>query len=90
MRIDNDEGIAYGLIAVGLFLVMASLLFICYLPVLNAIIETANSMIGNSQIGVQTAGSMSWAIGWYSAIPVIALLGIVGWACIRALEERGQ
>jgi len=86
--IDNDEGIAYGLIAVVMFLLIASMIFICCTPLINGITGHANQMIAEGQIGVQTAGAMEWNLALFAAIPIIGLLGIVAWAYIRSLEER--
>lgn len=89
LKQDNEDGIAYALVAVIMFVAIAGLLFVCYAPVMNAIIGQANVMIGNGEVGVQTAGAMEWSMGLFLAIPIISLLGIVGWAYIRTLEERG-
>ncbi|MFA7162029.1 MAG: hypothetical protein WC083_05610 [Candidatus Methanomethylophilaceae archaeon] len=85
---NNDDGIAYGLIAVVMFIAMVSLIYICFTPAMNGVIQAANDMIGDGMVGVQTAGAIEWGLGWFSAIPVVALLGIVLWAYIRAIEER--
>lgn len=88
--IEDEEGIAYGLVAVLMFLAMASLIFICLIPVMNNITGVTNDMAADGDIGIQTMGAMEWGIGWFAAIPVLALLGIMAWACIRSLEERGE
>jgi hypothetical protein len=84
----NDEGIAYGLIAVVMFIGMVALIFICFTPAMNGVIEAANALIGDGKVGVQTAGAVEWSLGWFAAIPIIGLLGIGYWAYIRALEEN--
>ena len=84
----NDEGIAYGLIAVVMFIGMGALIFICFTPAMNGVIEAANSLIGDGEVGVQTAGAVEWSLGWFAAIPIIGLLGIGYWSYIRALEEN--
>ncbi len=83
----NDEGIAYGLIAVIVFIIGVAVLYICFTPMINGMIEGANGMIGDGQVGVQTAGAMNWSLAWFGAIPVIGLLGIFIWSYVRALEE---
>ena len=83
----NDEGIAYGLIAVVMFIGMVALIFICFTPALNMVIEEANALIGAGQVGVQTTGAMNWSLSWFGAIPIIGLIGIFIWAYVRALEE---
>lgn len=88
--IENEEGIAYGLVAVLMFLVMASLIFICFTPMMNSIIGVTNDMAADGDIGIQTMGAMEWGLGLFAAIPILALLGIMAWAYIRALEERGE
>lgn len=87
--IKNDEGIAYGLIAVIVFIVGVAALYICFTPMMNSMIETVNGMIEDGQIGVQTVGSMNWSLALFSAIPVIGLLGILIWSYVRAIEEAG-
>jgi len=84
----NDEGIAYGLIAVVMFIGMVALIFICFTPAMNGVIGAANDLIGDGKVGVQTAGAVEWGLGWFGAIPLIALLGIGYWSYIRALEEN--
>lgn len=84
----NDEGIAYGLIAVVMFIGMVALIFICFTPALNGVIGAANDLIGDGKVGVQTAGAVEWSLGWFAAIPIIGLLGIGYWSYIRALEEN--
>lgn len=84
----NDEGIAYGLIAVVMFIGMVALILICFTPAMNGVIEAANDLIGDGKVGVQTAGAVEWGLGWFAAIPLIALLGIGYWSYIRALEEN--
>ena len=41
----NDEGIAYGLIAVVMFIGMVALIFICFTPALNGVIGAAKSLL---------------------------------------------
>lgn len=86
----NDEGIAYGLIAVVMFIVGVALIYICFTPGMNGMIGAANDLMDDGLMGVQTAGAIRWGMGWFTAIPVIGLLGIVFWAYIRALEERPE
>lgn len=88
-QFDNEEGISHGIVAVLMFLAIASLIWICCTPIINEIIGVGNNMIESGQIGVQTAGAMEWNIALFSSIPVICLLGISVWAYIRAIEERG-
>jgi len=83
----NDEGIAYGLIAVAIFIVGVALTYVCFTPALNMVIEEANALIGAGQVGVQTTGAMNWSLSWFGAIPIIGLIGIFIWAYVRALEE---
>jgi len=87
-QFDNEEGISHGIVAVLMFLAVASLIFTCCIPIINQMIEVANHMISDGLIGVQTVGAMEWNLALFSSIPVIALLGIILWAYIRSLEER--
>ncbi|MDD2258175.1 MAG: hypothetical protein PHQ24_10395, partial [Proteiniphilum sp.] len=73
--IKNDEGIAYGLIAVVVFILGVALIYICFTPALNTVIGEANGLIGDGYVGVQTTGAMNWSLGWFGAIPIIGLLG---------------
>ncbi len=86
----NDDGIAYGLIAVAVFIAGVALIYLTFTPMMNAAIGEANALIGEGHIGAQTAGAMGWSLGWFGAIPIIALLGIFVWAYVRALEEDRQ
>lgn len=88
--IDNDDAIAYGLVAVVVFLAGAALIFVCFTPAMNDIVEAANGMVADGTMGVQTRGAMDWNLGLFAAIPVISLLGIMAWAYIRSLEAKGE
>ena len=83
----NDEGIAYGLVAVIAFIVIGSLLWVCFTPAINGLIDASNAYTAEGMVGVQTAGAMKWSLAWFAAIPVLGLIGIAIWAYIRALEE---
>jgi hypothetical protein len=88
VKMKNDEGIAYGLIAVVMFIGMVALILICFTPAMNGVIGAANDLIEDGKVGVQTAGAVEWGLGWFAAIPIIGLLGIGYWSYIRALEEN--
>ena len=45
----DDEGIAYGLIAVVMFIGMVALIFICFTPAMNGVIGAANDLSGTAR-----------------------------------------
>lgn len=87
-NIDNDEGISYGIIAVFVFVFGAALIYIIFTPMLEAVLGQVNVYILDGDISYQTQGMISWNVAMFTAVPVFALIGILIWAYIRAIEGR--
>jgi len=87
-RVDNEEGIAYALIAAVAFIIMAGLIVILLTPGIAITTIEFNKFVDNGDISHATAGPFYWALSLYTALPIFAIFGIVIWSYIRALERR--
>jgi len=87
-RVDNEEGIAYALIAAVAFIIMAGLIVIVLTPGIAQITEVYNDIVDRGEISHATAGPVMWSLSLFGAISIIAIFGITVWVYIRALERR--
>ena len=86
--IENDQGIAYGIYAIGLFLVLGGAFFILLNPLFNRFFDIFNELIGQGMVSTTTSDAMSFIRNVLVAFVVFMLLGLMAWAYVRALEKR--
>lgn len=80
--------VSYGIFVVLLFLIVASVLTIVLAPVVNQTTEIVNKDIEAGELSAKYTTWFNLIVGLCKAIPVFALVGVTGWAIVRALEKR--
>jgi len=82
--------VAYGAFIVLLFLVMAGVLTIVFAPMVNQTTEIVNDDISDGELSTTYTMWFNLIVGFCKGLPLWALLGVTGWAIVRALEKRSQ
>jgi hypothetical protein len=89
MPANREEAIAYGFIAITVFLIGAGLLYVFMQPLINPLTQTMNSQIDAGHISIQTANAYSWNEQMFRwGIPIAMLVGMILFAVVRALYRR--
>lgn len=85
----NNEGIAYGIGVLLVFLVLSSLFYIAYMMFINGLIEVFNStMIPTGDVSADRGGSMLYLYRMWAAVPLFVLFAGAIWGVVRALETK--
>ena len=82
--------VAYGSFIVLLFIVMAGILTIVFAPMVNQTTEIVNDEIAGDEMSTTYVMWFNLIVGFAKAIPIFALIGVTGWAIVRALEKRNS
>lgn len=82
--------VAYGSFIVLLFIVMAGILTIVFAPMVNQTTYIVNDEISDGELSTTYAVWFNLIVGFAKAIPIFALIGVTGWAMVRALEKRNS
>ena len=82
--------VAYGSFIVLLFIVMAGILTIVFAPMVNQTTEIVNDEIADGEMSTTYVTWFNLIVGFAKAIPIFALIGVTGWAIVRALEKRNS
>jgi len=88
-RVDNEEAIAYSLIAIVSFIVFVALLYILLTPLFGGVIGVTNDQVDDGMLSHSTIATMDWSISLFHIIPIVSIIGIFIWGHIRAIERGG-
>jgi hypothetical protein len=88
-RTDNEAGLAYGAMMVGLYLIMGALIWLSWTYAYDLVLgSTINPMIAAGEVSEQTAAATSWNVNFIRyAPPIILLFGFcfaINWAIYRS------
>jgi len=86
--IKEDSGIAYGIYAVGMFILLAGAFLVFLLPIFNTFISTFNIFISQGMVSSATADGMNFDVLVIEAMVIFILLGVAMWGVVRALEKK--
>lgn len=86
--LQDDTGIAWGLAAVFMMIVMGGAYYLFNLPIFNGLIRPLNDYIGQGLVSQQTADTASFGMNVVIFMPVVLLLGLFAWIVVRAHERR--
>lgn len=81
---------AYGIFIVLLFILVAGVLVIVISPMMNETIDQVNPNITDGTLSSKYATYFNFSVGLAKALPVFIIIGVAGWAVVRALEKRNQ
>lgn len=81
---------SFGIFIVLLFIVAAGVMVIVINPMMNDTIDIVNPNINDGTLSSKYATYFNFSAGLVKALPVFILIGVTGWAIVRALEKRGQ
>jgi len=87
-QVDNESGIAYGFFAAVVFIVIAAMVYAVLTPIMNGFVTEHNRLINDDMLSVQTKAAFQWNLNAFFLIPVFALVGILLWSVVRALEQK--
>lgn len=88
MPIDHESGIAYGFFAAVVFIVIAAMVYAVLTPIMNGFVTQHNDLVSKDMISVQTKAAFQWNLNAFFLLPALALIGILLWAVVRALEQK--
>ncbi|MCK5138227.1 MAG: hypothetical protein KAQ85_00155 [Thermodesulfovibrionia bacterium] len=69
---------------------MAGILTIVFAPMVNQTTDIVNDEISDGELSTTYAMWFNLVVGLAKAIPIFALIGVAGWAIVRALEKRNS
>lgn len=85
----NTNGIAYGIGALIVFLILTSLFYIAYTLFVSGLLDVFNNtMIPADNVSVDRGASMLYLRRMWAAIPFFILIGGALWGIVRALEMK--
>jgi len=85
----NTNGIAYGIGALIVFLILTSLFYIAYTLFVSGLLDVFNTtMIPSDNVSVDRGASMLYLRRMWAAIPFFILIGGALWGIVRALEMK--
>lgn len=87
---EDNTGIAYGIGALIVFLILSSLFYITFSEFINGVIGVYNTKMLPDVVSTERAGSMSYLVNMWLAVPFFILIAGVAWGVVRALEQRGD
>jgi len=85
---DREDAIAYGWYMAIVFVIGAGIVYAAFTPVMNGFLDFTNIAIDDGSMSVQTKSAIGFNLGVFAWIPVFALIGILLWSIIRALEQK--
>ena len=83
---ENDCGVAYTFLMIGILLIIASIVWAFLAIGVNPLIGIHNTYVQNGQVSVQSASLARWAIAFLLGIPGIAMIGLWLAGVIRSIE----
>ena len=87
--IDRESGIAYGLVAITVFLIGGGLIYILMTPLVTGLSGAVNTEVGMHQLSTQTVNAYQWNETMFRyGVPIAMLVGAVLFGVIRALYRR--
>ena len=86
----DDQGIAYGIYAIALFLFMAGAFVFLMTPVFNSFLNPFNQFIDQGMVSDQTRNSMAFIYEVIGAMAFILVIGVTLWGIVRSLEKKGE
>lgn len=86
----DNSGIAWGLAAAFLLIVLGGAYYLFNLPILNGLVAAINNYEAQGTVSQQTADNLDFGVKVIIFIPVILLLGVFAWVVVRAHEKGGQ
>ena len=89
MLANREDGIAYGFIAIMVFLIGGGLLYVFMQPMINPLTQAVNGQVTQGHLSIQTVNAYSWSETMFRyGIPIAMLVGAVLFAVVRALYRR--
>jgi len=87
---DNEEGIGYSTIMIGIGFVVATIALIVVAPLLNFFVSFANSLVGSTSIylSAQTMSTFGFIVGLFALSPVIIIIGFLVGAWLESVFEK--
>ena len=82
--------VAFGIIWIFFVIFVSALTYITLSELVNELIVTMNDFLAAGNVTGQFVTYWNLSISLWMAIPLILLIGIVGWAYVRALEGRQE
>lgn len=86
----DERAIAFGIIIMAALLIVGTIAFLAYTPVINLFIEMFNEQVLAGDVSKQRGDSAGWAFTLYRTIPIWLVLGATAWGIVRALEQKNQ
>lgn len=80
--------VAYGTFIVLLFIVVVGFMTIVFSQMVNETIDVVNPTIEDGTLSTQYVVHFNLIVGLCKAIPIFAVIGVVAWGIVRALERR--
>jgi hypothetical protein len=88
---DNEEAIAYGLVGVIMLLIMGAVIWIMFIPMVNAMTDQMNIMGAAGDVSAQTFTAFGIAVSMFEyGPPVFLLLLALYFGIVRALERKRE
>lgn len=88
--LNNNTAVSFGYIVIAAFLLGATGIWIMFAPIFNSLISAYNVNIADGIVTSQNQDAMEFHQNIIYIVPIILLIGIMGWGYIRALEKRNQ
>ena len=82
--------VSYGIFVVLLFIFVAGIFTLIFAQMVNQTIDVVNKDIDNGKLSVKFTTWFDFIVGLCKAIPLFLLIGVTGWAIVRALDRRNS
>ena len=86
--INDDSGVAYGIFAVIMFILLMGTVVVWYTPIFNQFLNVFNIFIAQGMVSQDTADAMEFNGFIVTAMVAFILFGVACWGIVRALEKR--
>ena len=73
--ISDNSGISFAFAVIIMALLICTAVYIVTMPIVNALIDQFNSMIGQGMVSIGTQNAFNFNITMFKAIPIFALIG---------------
>ncbi len=87
---DDESGIAWGLAAAFMFLVMGGALYVFFAPIINSLINPFNTFVSMNLVTQDTADAVAFGVNVWIFLPIVIIFGVFGWIVVRAHERGGN
>ena len=84
----DESGIAYGLFAAFVLLLLGGAIYIYFSPIINSLINPFNIYIAQGLVSEATRNTVNFGVSVWAFLVLVIAFGIFGFIVVRAHEQR--